>query len=63
MNATATNSSFDTFSSSEILTVGSRDYRIYALDAVERAGLGPLVSLPRTLKILLECRILPACRR
>jgi aconitate hydratase len=54
MNATATHSSLDTFSSSEILTVGSRVYCIYALDAVERAGFGPLADLPRTLKILLE---------
>jgi aconitate hydratase len=54
MNQTKPNQSLNTFGSAEILAVGGQDYRIYALDAIERAGCGPLEGLPRTLKILLE---------
>ncbi|HIJ95649.1 MAG TPA: aconitate hydratase AcnA [Desulfuromonadales bacterium] len=54
MKATVTNSLLGTFDSAETLSVSGKDYRIYALDAVERAGFGPLAGIPRTLKILLE---------
>ncbi|MBV8152549.1 MAG: aconitate hydratase AcnA, partial [Candidatus Eremiobacteraeota bacterium] len=46
--------SLDTFKTADTLRVGSRSYRIYRLDALERAGLGNLSALPFSLKILLE---------
>jgi aconitate hydratase len=36
------------------LTVGSRQYRYFSLQAAEEAGLGDVSRLPRSLKILLE---------
>jgi aconitate hydratase len=36
------------------LTVGSRQYRYFSLQAAAEAGLGDISRLPRSLKILLE---------
>jgi len=46
--------SLDSFNSAATLTVNRRDFRIYKIDAVEKAGVGEVSKLPRTLKILLE---------
>jgi aconitate hydratase len=43
----------DTYGSRSTLKVGSEEFEIYRLDAVERAGI-PIARLPYSLKILLE---------
>jgi aconitate hydratase len=43
----------DTYKSLSTLKVGSQEYQIFRLDAVEKSGL-PVSRLPYSLKILLE---------
>ena len=43
----------DTYNSRSVLKVGSQEYEIYRLDALEKAGM-PVARLPYSLKILLE---------
>src|SRR5438046_2421261 len=43
----------DTFNSRSTLKVGSQEFEIWRLDAVEKAGL-PVARLPYSLKILME---------
>jgi len=43
----------DTFNSRSVLKVGDREYDIFRLDALEKAGL-PVARLPYSLKVLLE---------
>ncbi len=44
----------DSFSALDTLRVGSRTYRYFRLDAVQRAGVADLSRLPYSIKILLE---------
>ncbi|MDD2540769.1 MAG: aconitate hydratase AcnA, partial [Desulfuromonadaceae bacterium] len=44
----------DSYNSAATLAVGGQSFRIYKVDALERAGVGNVSKLPRTLKILLE---------
>ena len=44
----------NSFGAASTLTVGDRLYRIYRLDALERAGIGRLAALPFSIRILLE---------
>jgi aconitase A len=44
----------DSFGAAADLHIGSRTYRIYRLDALIRAGVGDLATLPYSLRILLE---------
>ena len=44
----------DSYGSAATLTVEGQNFRIYKIDALERAGVGSVSQLPRTLKILLE---------
>jgi aconitate hydratase len=47
-------STVNSFSAAATLTVGGRSYRMYRLDAVEKAGLGPIARLPYSIRIILE---------
>ncbi len=47
-------SNLNSFHAASKLQVGDRSYRIYRIDAVEKAGLGPLARLPYSIRILLE---------
>jgi aconitate hydratase len=47
-------SKIDSFHSAATLTAGGRAYKIFRLDAVEKAGLGKLSRLPYSIRILLE---------
>ena len=44
----------DSFGAAADLHIGSRTYRIYRLDALIRAGVGDVATLPYSLRILLE---------
>ncbi len=46
--------SIDSFGAAADLKVGDSTYRIYRLDAVTRAGIGDVATLPYSLRILLE---------
>ncbi|MGH7683777.1 MAG: aconitase family protein, partial [Vulcanimicrobiaceae bacterium] len=46
--------SIDSFKAADKLRVGSRTYRYYRLEALEKAGIVQLAQLPFSLKILLE---------
>jgi len=50
MSAASKNS----FGSRDTLTVGSRSYEIYRLDALEKRGIGHVTQLPFSLRVLLE---------
>lgn len=54
MNKSADKTMLDSYNSAAILTVDGENFRIYKVDALERAGAGNVSRLPRTLKILLE---------
>ncbi|MCS7025106.1 MAG: aconitate hydratase AcnA [Bryobacteraceae bacterium] len=47
-------SKIDSFQSASWLRVGSRQYRIFRLDAVEKAGVGKIARLPYSIRVLLE---------
>ncbi|MBL8211827.1 MAG: aconitate hydratase, partial [Bryobacterales bacterium] len=47
-------SQVNSFQSASTLQVGGRSYRIFRLDAVEKAGAGKLARLPYSIRILLE---------
>ena len=47
-------SEVDSFGARADLQIGSQTYRIYRLDAVAKAGVGDLATLPYSLRILLE---------
>ncbi len=44
----------NSFGSATTLSVSGRDYKIYSLQALERAGLGPMSRIPVSIRILLE---------
>ncbi len=46
--------SANSFGAASTLAAGGRNYRIYRLDALERAGIGRLAALPFSIRILLE---------
>jgi aconitate hydratase len=46
--------SANSFGAASTLAAGGRSYRIYRLDALERAGIGRLAALPLSIRILLE---------
>ena len=46
--------SLDTFKSARNLAVKGHNYKIYAIEALEQAGIGAVSRLPFSLKILLE---------
>jgi aconitate hydratase len=46
--------SHDSFGAAADLKVGANTYRIYRLDAIARAGIGDVATLPYSLRILLE---------
>ncbi|MBK9030174.1 MAG: aconitate hydratase AcnA [Myxococcales bacterium] len=46
--------SVDSFGAAADLRIGTQTYRIYRLDAVAKAGVGDLATLPYSLRILLE---------
>ncbi|MDX1979197.1 MAG: aconitate hydratase AcnA [Bryobacteraceae bacterium] len=47
-------SKIDSFNSAATLSAGGRSYRIFRIDAIEKAGLGKLSRLPYSIRILLE---------
>ena len=47
-------SKLNSFGSSATLTVGSRSYKIFKLDAIEKQGTGKLSRLPYSIRVLLE---------
>jgi aconitate hydratase len=47
----------DLFNSRDVLKVGKKDYIIYRLDALEKAGLTKLNKLPYSIRILLEAAL------
>jgi len=47
----------DPFKSRDVLTVGSRQYVMYRLDALEKAGLTKLNKLPFSIRIVLEAAL------
>jgi aconitate hydratase len=47
-------SAINSFGAKATITVGSKAYEIYRLDALIRAGIGDVASLPYSLRILLE---------
>ncbi|KXK15500.1 MAG: aconitate hydratase [Chloroflexi bacterium OLB14] len=47
----------DLFNARHVLKVGSKDYTIYRLDALEKAGLTKLNKLPYSIRILLEAAL------
>ena len=47
----------DLFGSRNILTVGDREFVIYRLDALEKAGLTDLKRLPYSIRIMLEAAL------
>ncbi len=54
MKISPDNDVLDSYNSAATLTVGGQSFRIYKVDALERAGVSNVARLPRTLKILLE---------
>ncbi len=44
----------NSFGAAAALTAGGREYEIFRLDALERAGIGNITKLPYSIKILLE---------
>ena len=50
-------SQVNSFQSASTLQVGGRSYRIFRLDAVEKAGAGKLARLPYSIRILLENKL------
>ncbi|MEZ4404626.1 MAG: hypothetical protein R3B06_31690 [Kofleriaceae bacterium] len=46
--------SVDSFGAAADLRIGSETYRIFRLDALTRAGVGDVTTLPYSLRILLE---------
>jgi aconitate hydratase len=46
--------SIDSFGSRSALRVGERQYQIYSLNALEKAGVGDVSRLPYSIKVLLE---------
>ena len=47
-------SKLNSFGSSAALSVGARSYKIFKLDAIEKAGLGTLSRIPYSIRVLLE---------
>ncbi|HUQ93702.1 MAG TPA: aconitate hydratase AcnA [Bryobacteraceae bacterium] len=47
-------SKINSFQSASTLKVGNRSYRIYRLDAIEKAGFAKLARIPYSIRILLE---------
>jgi aconitate hydratase len=47
----------DLFNSRDVLKVGNKDYVIYRLDALEKAGLTQLKRLPFSIRIVLEAAL------
>src|SRR5688572_8404826 len=47
----------DLFKSRDVLKVGKKEYIIYRLDALEKAGLTKLSKLPYSIRILLEAAL------
>jgi aconitate hydratase len=47
----------DYFKSRDVLKVGKKDYSIYRLDALEKAGLAKLSNLPFSIRIMLEAAL------
>jgi aconitate hydratase len=47
-------SKINSFQSASTLRAGSREYRIFRIDAVEKAGAGKIARLPYSIRILLE---------
>ena len=47
-------SKLNSFGSSATLSVGTRSYKIFKLDAIERHGLGKLSRIPYSIRVLLE---------
>ena len=47
----------DPFKSRDILNVGNKQYVIYRLDALEKAGLTRLDKLPYSIRVLLEAAL------
>jgi aconitate hydratase len=47
----------DLFNSRDVLKVGDKDYVIYRLDALEKAGLTQLMRLPFSIRIVLEAAL------
>jgi len=47
-------STVNSFSAAATLNVGGRSYRMYRLDAVEKAGFGTIARLPYSIRIILE---------
>ena len=47
----------DLFNSRDVLKVGGREYVIYRLDALEKAGLTHLKRLPFSIRIVLEASL------
>src|SRR5262245_20178850 len=47
-------SKINSFNSASTLTVGGRAYKIFRLDAIEKAGAGKLSRLPYSIRVLLE---------
>jgi aconitate hydratase len=46
--------SHNSFQAASTLTVGGKSYRIFRIDAIEKAGLGSVARLPYSVRILLE---------
>ncbi len=49
--------SMDFFKSRDVLKVGNKNYSIYRLDALEKAGLTKLSRLPFSIRIMLEAAL------
>jgi aconitate hydratase len=47
-------SKINSFEAASVLKVGGRSYKIYRLEAIEKAGLGTLSRIPYSIRILLE---------
>ena len=47
----------DLFKSRDVLNVGKKQYVIFRLDALEKAGLAKLSKLPYSIRILLEAAL------
>ena len=47
----------DFFNARDVLRVGEREYGIYRLDALEKAGLTDLKRLPFSIRIVLEAAL------
>ena len=47
----------DFFNARDVLNVGDKDFVIYRLDALEKAGLTNLKSLPFSIRVILEAAL------